>query len=569
MNILLYLSWKFFSQQKTNTTILVILSLVLSFFYTNISSLVNANIIQAIQKNDLLTATTYFKYFVAVSFVFILTYYIYKNVQNNLLTTLAHWTKAEMFNFILLSNNINMSNVNFVEFITPITRISNSCNMLLSDIISNVIPTLGFLIVIVGYFLYKDVKLGLGVLFGSILICLYFVYYWRDMFVYKQKQEDIVVGNEKYIIDSLNNIDKIIYRGQVENEINIFNKKTTDCTEYTIDMMNFMTNHSFTMNLLVYFVIFGALWHMIQMHFNKSMDAKTFITFLSILMMYRDDISGTIQRVPTYIESIGRIEMILREFEKMTGVESSSSLSSSSSSLKDDEIKDMIDQKNRYKTIELAFDRLSFQNVSFKYSNRDQTIFDNYNKELVLNDKIIGITGLSGNGKSSFVKLIMRLHSCSSGAILIDGQDINTIDPFYIRQNITYVNQNSRLFDRKIMDNILYGCKDISLCNENLREILAYSKIQELYKNIDISTMDAGPLGENLSGGQRQIINIISGLVNPTKILILDEPTNALDPELKREVLGILKNFRKYKKCIMIITHDRDVYSLFDETLEI
>jgi ABC-type multidrug transport system ATPase subunit len=79
----------------------------------------------------------------------------------------------------------------------------------------------------------------------------------------------------------------------------------------------------------------------------------------------------------------------------------------------------------------------------------------------------------------------------------------------------------------------------------------------------------AGPLGENLSGGQRQVANIISGLINPTKVLILDEPTNGLDPELKREILQILQNFRKYKKCIMIITHDRDVHSLFDETIEI
>ena len=567
MNIIWYLSEKFFSQQKTNTIILIILSLVLSFFYTNLSSIVNANIIQAIQKNDLLKATTYFKYFIGVSAIFIITYYIYKNVQNSLLTTLAHWTKAEMFNFILLSNNVNMSNMNFVEFITPITRISNSCNMLLSDIISNVIPTLGFLFVIVGYFLYKDIRLGLGVLLGNILICLYFVYFWRDMFEYKQKQEDIVVNNEKYIIDSLNNIDKIIYRGQVQNEINIFNDKTNDCMDYTINMMKFMTNHSFTMNLLVYLIIFGALWHMIRMHFNKTMDAKTFITFLSILMMYRDDISGTIQRVPTYIESIGRIELILREFEKMTWQINKDD--SNKISKKNIDIDNIVNQSKKYKPVDLAFDTISFKNVSFKYDTRDQVVFKNYSKELILNDKIIGITGLSGNGKSSFVKLLMRLHSCNSGAILIDDKNINEIDPFYIRQNITYVNQNSRLFDRKIMDNILYGCKDINACNENLREILAYSKIQELYKNVDISKMDAGPLGENLSGGQRQVINIISGLINPTKILILDEPTNALDPELKRELLLILKNFRKYKKCIMIITHDRDVYSLFDETLEI
>jgi ABC-type multidrug transport system fused ATPase/permease subunit len=284
------------------------------------------------------------------------------------------------------------------------------------------------------------------------------------------------------------------------------------------------------------------------------------VTFLSILMMYRDDISGTIQRIPTYIESFGRVDLIVKEFEMMIGEDNANDKSY---------LKTVLDKENKYSHVELKFETIRFENVTFKYDKRDQTIFKNYNKELYLKDKIIGITGLSGNGKSSFVKLLMRLHECNEGAVYIDEKNIKTIDPFYIRQNITYVNQNSRLFNRKIMENILYGCKDTTRCNENLREILSYSKIQELYRNVDISTSEAGPLGENLSGGQRQVINVISGLVNPTKILILDEPTNALDPELKRELLLILKNFRKYKTCIMIITHDRDVYSLFDDTLEV
>jgi len=381
------------------------------------------------------------------------------------------------------------------------------------------------------------------------------------MFDYKQKQEAITVSNEKYIIDSFNNIDKIIYRGQVNEEINIFDEKTKNCTNYTIKMMKYMTNHSFIMTLFVYLIIILALLHMIRLYFKKKMEATTFITFLSILMMYRDDISATIQRIPGYIESFGRIEMIVKEFEYMIGQENGDD--------NDNMINSIINKENPYKPVDLKFENIRFDNVTFKYDKRDQVIFENYSKEIYVKDKIIGITGLSGNGKSSFVKLIMRLHDCNSGAIYIDGQDIKKIDPFYIRQNITYVNQNARLFDRKIMENILYGCKDISICNENLREVLSYSKIQELYRNVDISTSNAGPLGENLSGGQRQVINIISGLINPTKILILDEPTNALDPELKRELLLILKNFRKYKKCIMIITHDRDVYSLFDETLEI
>lgn len=558
MNVFHYLCAKFFEEQKMNIITLCVLSLILSFFYTNISSIVNANIIQAIQQNDIKKTFTNFRYFIAVTSIFVIIYYVYRNLQNNLLTILVHWTKSEIFNFILLANNENMRNVNFVEFITPITRISNSCNLLLSDILTSVVPTLAFLMVIFIYFIYKDLSLGIGFLFGNILILLYFLYFWKDMFEYKQKQEIITVENERYIIDSLNNIDKIIYRGQVNNEIEIFNEKTDECITYTVNMMKYITNHSFMMNIIIYIIIILSLLHIIRLYFKKKLESVTFITFLSILMMYRDDITSAIQRMPTYIETFGRIELIVREFEDMIGEKQ-----------KDAVLNSIMNKEERYKKTELEFDMIRFDNVTFKYDKREQTIFKNISKELYLDDKIIGITGLSGNGKSSFVKLLMRLHDCNEGVIYIDDTDIKTIDPFYIRQNMTYVNQNSRLFDRKIIDNILYGCKDISVCNENLREILSYSKIKELYRNVDISTSDAGALGENLSGGQRQIVNIISGLINPTKILILDEPTNALDPELKRELLLILKNFRKYKKCIMIITHDRDVYPLFDETLEL
>jgi ABC-type bacteriocin/lantibiotic exporter with double-glycine peptidase domain len=134
---------------------------------------------------------------------------------------------------------------------------------------------------------------------------------------------------------------------------------------------------------------------------------------------------------------------------------------------------------------------------------------------------------------------------------------------------MTYVNQTSKLFDKKIVDNMLYGCEDISTCNENLDKVMEYQKIRELYKKVDIYNKNAGAGGENLSGGQRQIVNIIGGLINPSKILILDEPTNALDPELKMEVLRVIVDFKKHKQCIIIITHDRDVYPLFDEVIQI
>jgi ABC-type multidrug transport system ATPase subunit len=97
---------------------------------------------------------------------------------------------------------------------------------------------------------------------------------------------------------------------------------------------------------------------------------------------------------------------------------------------------------------------------------------------------------------------------------------------------------------------------------------MKYPKIRDLYKNIDIYNKNAGSLGENLSGGQRQIVNVVSGLINPCKILILDEPTNALDPALKTELISLIRDFKKYKNCIMIITHDSSMYPLFNDRIQ-
>ena len=259
-----------------------------------------------------------------------------------------------------------------------------------------------------------------------------------------------------------------------------------------------------------------------------------------------------IQQVPDFIEFIGRTESLLTHFKNM------------------DSAFDIINNTN-YKEIKLDFKQIRFKNVCFAYDKKSNSknILDKFNINLDTNNKIIGITGLSGNGKSTFVKLILKLYKCSAGEIYIDDHNIENIDPDYIRKNMTYVNQTSKLFDKKVIDNMLYGCSDLDVCNAHLKEVMQYDKIKELYRKIDIFNKQSGAMGENLSGGQRQIINIIGGLINPSKILILDEPTNALDPGLKKELLGIIADFRKYKQCIIIITHDRDVFSLFDETIQI
>jgi ATP-binding cassette subfamily B protein len=312
---------------------------------------------------------------------------------------------------------------------------------------------------------------------------------------------------------------------------------------------NFSNNQVFYMTLYLYFIIFASIYYLTVLRTSNKIDKTTFVALFTVLLLYRSKMENSIDDIPEYINYFGRADFVLTLFNKYV---------------------DVIQDKNRnYITHELKFDKITFKNVTFQYENSTKKVFDNMNITLETNNKIIGVTGLSGNGKTTFIKLFLKLYKCNNGEILIDDVNIEKIDNAYIRKNITYVNQTSKLFDKKVIDNILYACNNIHDCNNHLDEVMKYPKIAQLYKNINIYEKESGSLGENLSGGQRQITNIISGLINPSKILILDEPTNALDPELKRELLSIIKDFKRHKKCIIIITHDKEVYPLFDETIHI
>lgn len=555
MNILRYLIHQFLRDEQTAVIIILVLSLVITLVQTTYISFITANIIEAFETSNLAKGEKYFIQFVSVSVVFLIIYYIYKCYQNKVLTKMTQWMKSEIFKIILLSSNENMKNVNFIEFITPITRISVSCYVLFFDIITVIIPTLAFLTIICGYFLYNFFPLGVGFILANLFIGVYLWWFWKDLTKEKNKHEVKINENEKFIIDILNNIDKVIYRGQNRDEIRKFENMTNEGIKSGIEFLSYTTDHVMVMTGVVYLVLFSSIYYLIQHFWDKTNTTKisptVIVTCLTILLLYRDRMLGTIQNLPDYLEFIGRIEYIIDDFTKMLD--------------SDTDITKKIHKE--YSDSILDFLNIQFKNVSFKYTTKP--ILENVSLELLTDHKVIGITGLSGKGKSSFVKLILRLYEPTSGQILIDGVDITKIDPNYIRANITYVNQNSKLFDKKVIDNIVYGCNNPDKCEEHLREILQYPKIQTLFRNVDLKHADAGSLGENLSGGQRQVVNIISGLINPSKILILDEPTNALDSALKTDIIALIKHFRAYKNCIIIITHDRDVYPLFDETLTI
>ena len=128
----------------------------------------------------------------------------------------------------------------------------------------------------------------------------------------------------------------------------------------------------------------------------------------------------------------------------------------------------------------------------------------------------------------------------------------------YLRQHISYINQSTTLFDRTLIENTVYGTGQ---SKDTLRKKLKGMKVMQVFRELEKGLdTPVGKNGDRLSGGQRQILLMLRNYFRPAKVLILDEPTSAIDAYYKKYVIELINELKK-SRTIIIITHD---YSIVD-----
>jgi ATP-binding cassette subfamily B protein len=179
--------------------------------------------------------------------------------------------------------------------------------------------------------------------------------------------------------------------------------------------------------------------------------------------------------------------------------------------------------------IQITDGRIEFRNVTFHYGAHRAPLYDGFSVTIRAGERV-GLVGHSGSGKTTFVKLIQRLHDVKSGQILIDGQDIAGSMQASLRQQIAIVQQEPILFHRSLAENIAYGRTGATQheIEEAARLASAHDFITGLPKGY--ATM-VGERGVKLSGGERQRVAIARAFLADAPILILDEATSSLDSE--------------------------------------
>ena len=549
MSVIFQLIKDFAKEEKFKASIILGTSIINNVIQSIGFSRITAMILTELNNKKFNKAQYYFTLFIYLSILYIGVCFVYRHFQNGLLSKLYQWTRFQLVRMLMVSNEEEFSNENFTSMISPINRVSSTTFSVLNDLITFYIPNIIFLLVSVVYILYQHVSIGAVFIAGNVAWMIYLMFNWKPLIKKNQTYEKQVNITEKYLLEMLGNMDKIIARGQTSQELSILKEKKKVSTDTSFDFYSSLDNNLLVVNTIVLITTLCCIGIGIQLYRKGNFTQIGFVTFFTILLMYRDKVLSSINILPEFIETIGRSEVLIKQL---------------------DQLQENYEKcKNKiYNTKKLDFVNLELENVCFEFKNK--VIFKDVNLQFrTTNHNIIGLTGPSGKGKSTMCKMFLKMYKCNQGTVYVDGIDIEDVDPIYIRENITYVNQNSKLFDRNVLENILYGCKDKDFCMEKVKFIMQYPKIKELYKDIDLEKNDCGPMGENLSGGQRQIVNIISGLINPSRILILDEPTNALDKQLKIELLDIIKQFKKEKQAIIIITHDKEVYPMFDDHIDL
>jgi subfamily B ATP-binding cassette protein MsbA len=211
----------------------------------------------------------------------------------------------------------------------------------------------------------------------------------------------------------------------------------------------------------------------------------------------------------------------------------------------DDEMRDAPDARNAPK---LRGD-IDFENVSFWY-NADQPILNDINLH-VKAGTTVAIVGPTGSGKTTLVNLIPRFYDVSNGVVKVDGIDVRKMKQRSLREQISFVLQDTVLFSGTIWENIAYGRPEANYV-EIVRAAEAANASEFIDKLPEKYNTKVGERGLTLSGGQRQRIAIARAIIRNSPILILDEPSSGLDAASEQLVFEALDRLMENKTSIVI-----------------
>ena len=462
---------------------------------------------------------------------------------------MERFIRFKLIDVIFKNIEVNYEKEDISKHIINTLKIPNTVTSFTARFIYWVVTFVLTTIVILGYILYLNPTIGL---LTVIVFTLFFVVYYYILLETKNTSEE----RESEEKNLMSNIDDVL-----SNSISII------CTKKISDEKEFLSNKhgiyddahktqlwntsksGYLLSIVITALLVGYVYFILRMYKNRQLDSGTTIKIIIIMLFFVRYIKTASQR------SI----VVIAEYGKLAENESN--------------IKNLLvgkDENGTQTKIPMT-GNIEFKNVSFKYnvnpvlvertnaSEETPKTLDNVSFKIKSLDRV-AIIGTNGSGKSTIIKLLSGFFKPTEGEILFDGVNIRNIDREYLRSKLSIVSQKVVLFNRTVLENICYAT---NTPKEDVIEILNRLKVMNVFKKLPhgLDTM-AGSRGENLSGGQRQIIYLLRSYLSNKPITIMDEPTAAVDAFHKKYVIQMINEMSK-KTTLIVVTHDSEFSATF------
>ncbi|MEI6190810.1 MAG: ABC transporter ATP-binding protein [bacterium] len=438
--------------------------------------------------------------------------------------------KQNSFNY-LIKHSHNFFTNNFTgSLVQKINRQSRAYDRLFDTLVFNIIPLLITVIgaVIITFFTSKILSIVILV-WVTLYFSFSFIFYkWRMKYDIEMAKVDSEVTG--LLSDNISNSQTISLFNSFVKEIESYKQATIKQAKIIIKTWNYAGVYETLQQFLVCAVEFVVFYY-------------------AITYWQADKLTvGGIVMIQIYIVSLAKqiwsINFILRNiFESLADSKQMTEIMITPYEIQN--------TKNA-SDIKMNGGEIEFNNVSFTF-NETKNVLDNIRCKILRGEKI-ALVGASGAGKTTFIRLILRLYNLTNGQILIDGQNISQVTQESLRQSISLVPQDPVLFHRTLMENIRYGRREAT--DEEVREAARLAYCDEFIDTLpDKYETFVGERGIKLSGGERQRVAIARAILKKAPVLILDEATSSLDSHSEALIQNALDNLMK--NCTTIIIAHR------------
>lgn len=495
-----------------------------------------------VQENNFAGALALISFIWFISLIFNAIKYLY---ESDIVPKFQAFIRSNIYEKTINTFSNDFEHIKTGEYLSRIMELGRNFKDITQYGLTRVIPDILISFFIVLYLYTKNSKIA-NILLLSTTICVVIQYFGTNKLIQmiSEKEKFFNTNLSENIQDSLDNLMNIYINNEIDTQLNKndeFEKIHANMVKDIMSIEAMIVYLTQGVILVAYILGIIAMYYLLK---DGKLSNKNAIVIILILGQYHNYFSWVNN---AFVHQITyKLGIIYGSKEFLEQI--------------------FAPDEKKYRTNFIDKGEIQLKNVFFKHDKESSDyLFENLNMNIKGGDKV-AIVGQSGSGKSTLLKLMLKLNTIASGDILIDGVSITEARNEYLRRQVNYINQNTNLFNETVLYNMNYGNNvDEQIIIDKLNKYKLDDVFSELSDGIQSS---CGVHGTNLSGGMQKVTMLIRGILKPSKIVLIDEPLSALDPETRVKVIKMIIEECK-NKTLVVVTHDEEILPYMNEVIDI